>query len=96
MMSDPFFYVKTLEGKSYAELVIIRDEIREEVKVFESDYDMTKQRWDIDPSPSVMYQWNLTVLSMLESLIKETFHNEYEAGGEDMKMIYENLKDSKI
>lgn len=95
MLLDPFSYVKSLEGKSYAELVVIRDRIREEVSIFEIDYEMKKLGWGMDPSPSAKYQWNLAVLSMIESLIKETFHNEYEEAHEDMSKLYKALEEAK-
>lgn len=63
------------KGKSYKELLKIRDELVEEIYAFENG-NISPEAKMISPSPEVIYQMNLEYLGELCKLISDTCNSE--------------------
>lgn len=75
-MISPDSFIKTeCEGKSYKELLKIREELLEEIYAFERGSISPESRM-ICPSPEVVYQMNLEYLGELCKLISNTYNTE--------------------
>lgn len=75
MISPESFIEFECKGKSYKELLKIRDGLLEEIYAFENGNISPEARM-IDPSPEVVYQMNLKYLGELCKLISETYNQE--------------------
>ena len=75
MLSPEAFIEFQCKGKSYQELLTVRDELIEEIYRFENGKNPTEAR-NITPSPEVKYQMNLLYLGELCKLISETYNRE--------------------
>ena len=75
MISPNTFIEFECKGKSYAELLKIRDELLEEIYAFEKGGISSEARM-ISPSPEVIYQMNLEYLGVLCKLISDTYNSE--------------------
>lgn len=75
MISPESFIEFECKGKSYKELLKIRDEILASVYDFENGRISSEEKM-IMPSPEVKYQMNLEYLGVLCKLISETYNQE--------------------
>ena len=75
-MVAPETILKEYEGKSYKELLVVRDKYFREIKYFEKNEEELMKEIIIHPSPDVEYQWNLEFLGKLFPLIEEKFKEE--------------------
>ena len=74
-MISPNVFVDQYKDCKYEELLPIRDELLEDIKVFEQESD-SQERMIVSPSPEVIYQCNLEYLSELLKLIAEKYREE--------------------
>lgn len=75
-MLDPGTFIEMeCRGKSYRELLEIRDGLLKEIRAFEEDR-LPPQARMILPSPEVRYQVTLEYLGELFKLIAETYREE--------------------
>ena len=81
MISPETFIEFECKGKSYKELLKIRDEFLEEIYAFENGN--TSPERMICPSPEVRYQMNLEYLGELCKLISETYNSKVVWEGEE-------------
>ena len=77
MMISPDSYIDELKNKNYKELIKEKNKLLKEISDFESDK-IPDEKYNIDPSPDVIYQCNLLYLSKLCELIADKFNKEYE------------------
>ncbi|MBR3564142.1 MAG: hypothetical protein IKN92_05065 [Clostridia bacterium] len=82
MISPESFIEFECKGKSYKELLKIRDELLESVYDFEKGRISSEEKM-IMPSPEVVYQMNLEYLGELCKLISETYNKEVVWQGEE-------------
>lgn len=82
MISPESFIEFECKGKSYKELLKIRDEILASVYDFENGRISSEEKM-IMPSPEVKYQMNLEYLGVLCKLISETYNQEVVWQGEE-------------
>lgn len=75
MISPDTFIDLRCKGKTYKELLEIRDELLDEIYAFENGNISPEARM-IMPSPEVRYQVNLEYLGELCKLISEAYNNE--------------------
>lgn len=76
MMIDPKTYIECeCKGKSYKELLKIRDELLESVYDFENNY-TPSEHWIMSPAPEEIYQKKLKYLGELCKYISETYNKE--------------------
>ncbi len=72
MMISPEEFIEEYKNKSYADLLSIRDEFLEKIRVFENHtYD--SEMVVVHPSPEVVYQCNLKYMGKLCELISEKY-----------------------
>ena len=81
-----------LEKLSYKELLERKNEIILFLTEFESDFDMDKLEWNVNPKPDVQYQVYLEELGRIAPLLSAAFNEEYESGENGMKDYYEDMK----
>lgn len=81
-----------LEKLSYKELLERKNKIILFLTEFESDFDMDKLEWNVNPKPDVQYQVYLEELGRIAPLLAAAFNEEYESGEKDMKEYYEDMK----
>lgn len=77
MMISPESYIEELKDKSYEELLKEKRNLLKEISDFENN-NISNERFNIDPSPDVIYQCNLLYLSKLCELIAKKFNKEFE------------------
>lgn len=82
MISPSAFVELECKGKSYKELLKLRDELLESIYDFENDR-ISPEAWSIHPSPEVRYQVNLDYLGELCKLISDTYNKEVVWGEEE-------------
>ena len=82
MISPESFIEFECKGKSYKELLKIRDELLASVCDFENGRFSSEEKM-IMPSPEVKYQMNLEYLGVLCKLISETYSREVVWQGEE-------------
>lgn len=75
MISPGTFIEFECKGKSYKELLKMRDELLEEIYAFENGNVSLEARM-MCPSPEVVYQMNLEYLGELCKLISDTYNSE--------------------
>lgn len=75
MLSPSAFIEFKCKGKSYKELLKMRDEFLEEIYAFENG-NIAPEAKMINPSPEVIYQMNLEYLGELCKLISDTYNSE--------------------
>ena len=75
MISPKTFIELECKGKSYSELLELKDELIREIYEFEKGW-MTLQEYRSLPSPETMYKMNLEYLGELCRLISETYAEE--------------------
>ncbi len=75
MLSPNAFIELECEGKSYKELLVIRDELLDGIYAFEEG-NISPEAKMICPSPDVIYQMDLDYLGELCKLISETYRKE--------------------
>ena len=83
MLVSPGYFVEEQSVKSYAELLLIRDEIIQSIYSFEQ---CPSPDSDFDPGPDVIYQWNLECLGKLCDLIAEKYRQEVVWGNTDPEL----------
>ena len=76
MISPEYFIKSQCRGKTYAELLEIREELLEEIREFENRIEEVEKVL-MCPSPEVIYQMNLQYLGKLCELIAETYNEEF-------------------
>ena len=79
MMISPEGFIEEYKNKSYAELLLIRDELLEEIQAFES-HTYNPEMDMFDPSPEVVYQCNLEYMGKLCELIAEKYNQKFVFG----------------
>lgn len=77
MVISPEGYVKSLEGRTYGELLKERDKLLKEILEFEGDKDADKEETMGDISPDVQYQMNLEYLGKLCKLIAKVYSRDH-------------------
>ncbi len=76
MLMSPESYIEfECAGKSYGELLRIRDELLDEIRAFESGNVPEKERNRI-PSPADVYRLNLEILGLLFRRIGKAYRRE--------------------
>ena len=85
MISPELYIERECKGKSYRELVKIRDEILESVKDYEKG-NVSPEAWNIYPSPGTHYQFDLQCLTEVNKLVAEAYSSEVVWGGDDAGM----------
>ncbi|MGI6033453.1 MAG: hypothetical protein ACOX69_08565 [Coriobacteriales bacterium] len=85
MMISPEIFADELEGKSYRELLAVRDELAVEIAEFESDRlehaddgFALPEEIVIKPGPDVVYQMDLLYLAETCKKLSEQFNREFE------------------
>ncbi len=79
MMISPDMFVELYKDKKYEDLLIIRDELFNDIRAFETKtYDPEMD--NTCPLPEVIYQCNLEYLGKLCGLISEKYNKEYIRG----------------
>lgn len=73
MMISPEGYADSLIDKSYEELIVIREELIEEIHIFENEKVINDELYMLSPSPDVIYQCNHLYLAKLCELIPEKY-----------------------
>lgn len=80
-MVSPEYYVEEItKGKTYEELIQIREEFIASFEKFEREYVFNPDaNWKSDfcPSPEVMYQVNMDCLAILLEVMQEKFRETY-------------------
>ena len=77
MMISPEGFISEYTEKCYAELLHIRDELLQDICLFEEIVGKENDDVLICPSPEVIYQMNLQYLGKLCGLIAEKYNQEY-------------------
>ena len=81
-MISPELYIESeCKGKSYRELVNIRDEILESVKDFEKG-NVSQEAWNIYPTPGTQYHFDLQCLVEVMKLVEDAYSKEVLWGGD--------------
>ena len=75
MISPETFIEFECKGKTYKELLKMRDELLEDIYAFEKG-NISPEAKMISPSPEVIYQMNLEYLGALCKLISDTYNSE--------------------
>ena len=75
MISPKAFIELECKGKTYKELLKIRDELLKSILDYEKGK-ISPEEWDILPSPEAIYQNDLECLGELCMLISETYNKE--------------------
>ncbi len=73
MMMSPERFIEEHKNKSYTELLSVRDRLFEEIRAFENHTYNPKMDM-FDPSPEVVYLWDLEYMGILCELIAEKFN----------------------
>ena len=83
MMMSPQSFVNQHADKPYRELLLVRDELLEDIRAFETEpYDAKKDL--LNPPKAFVYIINLEYLEKLLELIAEKYSQEYKSfGGRD-------------
>ncbi len=79
MMISPDGFLMMHEFKTYAELLLVRDDLIREIQDFEK-HPRDPEEVIMHPSPEVRYQCNLLYLSKISELIMEKHNQEYIRG----------------
>ncbi len=94
MISPKAFIELECKGKTYKELLKIRDELLKSILDFENDK-ISPGKWNILPGPETIYQSDLECLGELCMLISETYNKERNSEGKnedkDIEAIVEEL-----
>ena len=77
MMISPESYISELKNISYAELLVIRDELITEIRSFEEKREEVHEASLKNPSQAAVYQCNLEYLTKLCELISKRYKNEH-------------------
>lgn len=72
-------FITLHKNDSYEYLILLRSKLIGEIEVFERK-EIPKERWEICPTPDVVYQSNLQYLAALCNLIAERFSREHRRG----------------
>lgn len=92
MMISPEEFIEEYKNKSYADLLSIRDEFLEKIRVFENHtYD--SEMVVVHPSPEVVYQCNLKYMGKLCELISEKYSKQFLFGDADARAYLEVIRD---
>lgn len=82
MMISPEMFVELHKDKKYKDLLPVRDELINAIRVFETKiYDPKMD--SICPAPEVIYQMHLQYLGKLCEIISEKYNKEFVWGAED-------------
>ena len=87
MMVSPEGFVTEYKGKSYEELIVVRDDIIEKIKAFEEGT-IPKEEYHMNPSQSIQYSYNLQYLAGVCKLLQEAF--EKETVEDDEEIVFED------
>lgn len=79
-------FVALHKNDSYEDLIALRSELIGEIEVFERK-EIPKERWEICPTPDVVYQSDLQYLAALCNLIAERFSRE-RMKGDDANWLF--------
>ena len=82
MMISPNGFAEDNKGKSYEELIAVRDELMEEIKAFEEGT-IPQEEYAICPSPDTRYWCNLKYMIEICKLIDEAYNTEDEEDDEE-------------
>jgi len=83
MMIDPKSFISEYKDSAYEELIALRDELVEDIRLFEAKEkagDHSGPAWQFRPSPEVIYQMNLQYLAELCNFMQEKYNKEYVFG----------------
>lgn len=80
MMMSPEAYIKSIEKKSYEQLLEEKENLNKKIEEFESNQDKSAI---ISPSPEVKYQCNLEYMSKLCNLIAEKYREKENQSKQD-------------
>lgn len=72
MMISPASFADEHRGKSFEELIMIKDELMREIKRFENDQ-VPEEEYAIEPNPETRYSSNLEYMVEISKLIQEAF-----------------------
>ena len=87
MMISPKSYVEKLKGADYKTLIKERDQLIEEIVMFEKKEmrgDRSGDELRINPSPNVIYQVDLQYLAELCSFMHDKYNEEYVWGDKSL------------
>ncbi|MBP5199505.1 MAG: hypothetical protein J6Z82_02500 [Schwartzia sp.] len=76
MMISPYSFIEEYKDKSYAELLLVRDSLLNDILTFEKQEYEPELRYRC-PSPDVVYQCNLQYLGKLCELIQKKYNHEF-------------------
>ncbi len=83
MMISPDGFIGQYKNKSYAELLLVRDKLLDDIFSFEKHDFVETEKEFICPSSDVVYQCNLQYLGKLCELIQKKYNQEYVWGKKD-------------
>lgn len=86
MMISPEGFISQHRKDSYAELLVLRDELIADILRFEHK-EIPEEAWMVHPSPEVVYQCNLQYLARLCDFIADRYNSEY-VWGEDKHWLF--------
>ena len=75
MMISPEGFAEDNKGKSYEELIAVRNELMDEIKAFE-ERKIPQEEYYICPSPDTRYWCNLKYMIEICKLIDEAYNTE--------------------
>ena len=75
MMISPEGFAEDNKGKSYEELIAVRNELMDEIKAFE-ERKIPQEEYYICPSPDAQYWNNLKYMIEICKLIDEAYNTE--------------------
>ena len=82
MMISPEGFAEDNKGKSYEELIAVRNELMDEIKAFEEGT-ISQEEYAICPSPDTRYWCNLKYMIEICKLIDEAYNAEDDEDEED-------------
>lgn len=82
MMISPEWFAEDNKGKSYEELIAVRNELMEEITAFE-ERKIPQEEYAICPSPDTRYWCNLKYMIEICKLIDKAYNDESDEGDEE-------------
>lgn len=75
MLKSPRDYIEELESKTYEELLVERDKLIQEMKLFElNSKNIIKNSENTIPRPEIVYELSFEYLALLSRLITRKFN----------------------
>ena len=94
MMISPAGFAREHEGKSYEELIAVRDELMAKIKAFENG-ETPEEDYLIMPSPDTRYWCNLKYMIEICKLVDEAYNNTEDEEDEDEEEDWEEEEEKE-